>query len=173
LAAAGVRVRATTLLWGVEFTNVGRKASDPIAAPAAEFVGRIVCRGSSRVVGTVDASGGSIVAGRRTVGSRLPGARETASAEPHAWATADASRSSPAHADPETRAQLELRDCGAGSTRQRGVPEFLPDWPGASAGCKDAVLSRVCGSTRTHIGLCRRQAPLTPGHQITVKALLP
>src|SRR5208337_2755591 len=99
-----------------------------------EFVGRIVSRGSGPVVGTVDASGGSIVGGRRTGGSRLPGARETASAEPHAWATADASRSSPAHADPEARAQLELRDCRAGSTSQRGVPEFLPDWPGESAG---------------------------------------
>src|SRR5271157_4011392 len=112
----------------------GGKASDPIAAPAAEFVGRIVCRGSSRVVGAVDASGGSIVGGGGTVGSRLPGARETASVEAHAWATADASRSSPAHVDPEASAQLELRNCGTGSTRQRGVPQFLSDWHGESAG---------------------------------------
>src|SRR5208337_3836621 len=25
--------------------------------------------------------------------------------------------------------------------RQRGVPKFLPDWPGESAGCKDAASS--------------------------------
>src|SRR5271157_3131848 len=34
----------------------------------------------------------------------------------HARATADASGSSTAHADLEARAQLELRDCRAGST---------------------------------------------------------
>ena len=75
---------------------------------------------------------------------------ETAAAEPHARAAAEASGSSPAHIDPEARAQLELRDWGTGSTRQCGVPEFLPDWHGESAAGKGAASPGAGDGTRDH-----------------------
>src|ERR1700758_3249870 len=43
-----------------------------------------------------------------------------------------------AHADSEARAQLELRNTGAGSAGQRGVSQFLPDRDREGAGRENA-----------------------------------
>src|SRR5438093_12500398 len=59
---------------------------------------------------------------------------------------ADASGSSPAHADSQARAELELRNAGTRSSGQCGVPQLLPDRNREGTGCKNA------GALRAGIG---------------------
>src|SRR6266496_6586552 len=59
-------------------------------------------------------------------------------AEPDAGTAANAGGGGAAHAASEARAQLELRNAGAGSAGQGGVSQFLPDRDGEGAGREDA-----------------------------------
>src|SRR6266536_313973 len=69
-------------------------------------------------------------------------------AEPDAGTAANAGGGGAAHAASEARAQLELRNAGAGSAGQGGVSQFLPDRDGEGAGREDAgslATSDRCG----------------------------
>src|SRR5215469_7636602 len=109
LLAAIHRCRTASTCYNVallllQFDDSGGKKRDPFATGAAERLGRFVCRGSGRVVGTMDAGGRRVVRGRGTGRCRVRGARQTESPESDAWRAADAGGSSVAHAHSQARA---------------------------------------------------------------------
>src|SRR5215472_16304111 len=90
LLAAIHRCRTASTCYNVallllQFDDSGGKKRDPFATRAAERLGRFVCRGSGRVVGTMDAGGRRVVRGRGTGRCRVRGARQTESPESDAW----------------------------------------------------------------------------------------
>src|SRR5215469_9037083 len=120
---------------------------DPLTPPTTEFVGDIFRSGSGRSVGTMDACRGRVAARRRAFECRVRSAGKATQTEPHVGPSSDARGSGAANADSQTRPQLELRDAGTGSPRERGLSQFLPDWAGKGARFQDSGATGTSGGS--------------------------
>src|SRR5215813_2253748 len=101
----------------------------------------------------MEAGRGWVAGRRRMVGGRLRGSGTAAFTKPDSRAAADAGCGRLTNAHPQACPELELRNVGTGSARQRGVPELLPNRDGEGARCEDAgaigTSSRPCNNWRT------------------------